>query len=321
MQHRKICALVDQVCLSGKEVPDSIMLGEIKSVCRISEGAVRSCVAQIFVQLEKKHAQIRLSALHILHILFVRSHVCRSLVAKEFQKFLAFSIALELNEELPPPKKHADILRAIALQHIYTWNKEFGDGYKQLRLGFIHLQTKLKVDFSAIAASLAAEQNKVVEQKREEEKVKEDQLHMVKAGLEALTAEVDISLAQITNCIAILVPIPASPVRINSRDMVPSFDINTIAVDQSTLRTRFIDEMGLGSRGFSLDISLPSNGTVPIEQNADTVDIIQVLHENQNLVKKKYLPLLRKLAQKLDGLVLAGVEDTLAGITEVTHCR
>jgi len=96
------------------------------------------------LHLEKEHAQIRLSVLQLTDVLFMRSHLFRSLVTGKFQHILSLFVG-SADKPLPRPKYHAALLKDIALRCIGRWNEKYGQRFKQLALGYAYVADKFRV--------------------------------------------------------------------------------------------------------------------------------------------------------------------------------
>lgn len=103
---------------------------------------------QLALHLEKEHAQIRLAVLQLLDVLFMRSHVFRTLVAEKFQFILNLCLGSP-DKPLPRPKHHAVLLKELALRCVQRWDEKYGKRFKPLELGSKHVADRFRVRFEA----------------------------------------------------------------------------------------------------------------------------------------------------------------------------
>lgn len=330
--HNAVCSLIDQMCASGKPQPDTILSLELKRLCKTSDDAIRSACIQLFLQLEKEHSQIRLTATQIINVLFTRSHLFRQLLVKDFQKYLSLTVGLVIEDVLPPPKKYAEILRTTALQNVFLWNKKFGPGYKQISLGFNHLQQKLKVDFTSIAGDLQRLEADAVRQAQQELAVRMTQVQLISNSFEDVLHEVSSCTTQLRTCLEIFFPHTISypePTGVTTVQSCPATLQSAVShevsqsltaqspEDKSEERERLLLELGLGSRDYQISISFPKDGTALLDPGNDTSDVLVVFHEYLRQAKHKYSPLLGKLLTKLDGLTVEGAVELYKRIAEL----
>lgn len=108
--------------------------------------------------IEKEHAEIRLSSFQVLDQLFQRSHSLRQLMCADFQKIISLGnirvhIIIKVNhfiivsgvDPLPPPQNVATKLKEQSLLTIKQWVEKYGDGYPKLKLGYNYLKHNKKV--------------------------------------------------------------------------------------------------------------------------------------------------------------------------------
>jgi hypothetical protein len=71
---------------------------------------------------------------------FRRSHFFRELLISNMQHVMELTCETSSDQLLPPPRSVALSLKCMALQCIQDWNREYGDGYKKLQLGYNFLK-------------------------------------------------------------------------------------------------------------------------------------------------------------------------------------
>ena len=96
-------------------------------------------------QLDQEHAEIRLSAFHVVAELFSRSHHFRVLLVDNMQEFLDLTVETDTDQPLPPPKEVAQKLKRLAIHTVQSWHATYGEAYKKLALGYHFLKQVKKV--------------------------------------------------------------------------------------------------------------------------------------------------------------------------------
>ncbi|PNF21513.1 UV-stimulated scaffold protein A [Cryptotermes secundus] len=109
---------------------------------------------------------------------------------------------------LPPPRSVALSLKRMALQCIQEWNKEYGDGYKKLQLGYNFLKHCKKVDFNALQIENSAEQVRQQEQERRQNLINQEKLKKIMIEINEMQPEITNTLTALENCICLLFPTP-----------------------------------------------------------------------------------------------------------------
>ncbi|KAK7496278.1 hypothetical protein BaRGS_00012443 [Batillaria attramentaria] len=122
---RQMAVLVEQLTTSGSPSLDVEVMKKLKRICRTSDLYVEHAFRLLMTQLEKGHAEIRLSTFQIIDELFNRSHAFQT----------------DQDQPLPPPKAAAQKLRADTLKAVQQWHEKYSSGYKKLALGFNYLKT------------------------------------------------------------------------------------------------------------------------------------------------------------------------------------
>ncbi|KAI8483040.1 hypothetical protein Bbelb_391960 [Branchiostoma belcheri] len=198
--------LVEELTTSGQHQLDKATVKTLKKICKTSDDYVKHTYHLLNMQLQKDHAEIRLSAFQTMDELFQRSHAFRELLIAEFQEFLELTVESNYDFPLPPPKAAADKLKKQTLQAIQRWHEQFGQAYKKLTLGYNFLRYNRKIDFSNIAASSNVERTR---QEQEAARIQAIKLQRAKNALkemEETKPEIDECLTQAESCFQLLVP-------------------------------------------------------------------------------------------------------------------
>ncbi|XP_025968521.2 UV-stimulated scaffold protein A isoform X2 [Dromaius novaehollandiae] len=173
---QRLAELVEELTTSGEQQLEPGRMRELKKICKSSDEHIGHAYHLLMTRLNEEHAEIRFSAFQIVHELFTRSHQFRTLIISNFQEFLEFTVGIDHEQPLPPPKEVAQKLRRAAIKAVQDWHEKYGEAYKKLSLGYHFLKQNKKVDFQDVSARTLAER------KREEEKQKRlDNIYKEKA--------------------------------------------------------------------------------------------------------------------------------------------
>ncbi|CAG2056827.1 unnamed protein product, partial [Timema podura] len=158
---------------------DDLSVVVIENKIRHSNDYVERVYHLVIHQLGKEHAEIRYSAFQICDELFRRSHVFRELLVSNLQYVMEVTAETCPDRPLPPPRAVALDLKKLALRVIQEWNKEFGDGYKKLHLGFNFLKHCKKVDFNALEMENSAERERQRELERRQNNLNNERIKKI----------------------------------------------------------------------------------------------------------------------------------------------
>ncbi|XP_066278932.1 UV-stimulated scaffold protein A-like isoform X1 [Branchiostoma lanceolatum] len=198
--------LVEDLTTSGQHQLDKATVKTLKKICKTSDEYVKHTYHLLNMQLQKDHAEIRLSAFQTMDELFQRSHAFRELLIAEFQEFLELTVESNYDFPLPPPKGAADKLKKQALQAIQRWQEQFGEAYKKLTLGYNFLRYNRKVDFNNIAASSNVERTRQEQERARIQAIKLQRAKNALKEMEETKPEIDECLTQAESCFQLLVP-------------------------------------------------------------------------------------------------------------------
>ena len=257
--------LLDSMTKSGAQELNANQMKQLKKYCRRSDDNIDVVFRKLFHELNKNHSQIRVTTVLIIGELFQRSHRFRQLMAENLYEF--FELCLELNpkRKLPKPKSFASKLKQIAIDFIQNWDKQFGEGYEELRSAVIYLKDNRLVDFNERTVRNES-------QKRREEEEQKRRLNVLKLKIEKsvdqlneIEAEVKSLLTQINTCFELLMP-----------KLTETSDENN-DLDRSADRVRHLND-------FSVEILVKP--FVEIVENDDTNPIIANLREFHSELSK-----------------------------------
>ncbi|KAF9586131.1 hypothetical protein BGW38_009401, partial [Lunasporangiospora selenospora] len=306
----ELSALILTATKTGDLYLDQVQVKQIKSICKKSEANVKLAYELIMIQLQQKHAQIRLSSTQLMAELFQRSHVFRELLVADYPIFLQLTAGIH-QTPLPPPTLFAEKTKVLAISLTNEWNKKYGAVYKQVALGYEFLRYHLQVDFSNLVP--VTEEARTAEKKAQEEMSKRLRLkRFEKAALEIgeKTNDIQENLRRMNACFDILVPKLDDEAELDSIFNAPDHsevdseqitgseedNANTVdddEVDDTILRhdPLGVHENALGSTRYKLTISLSKSHPVDVAESEDNAELFVTLREGYRLIVKKHWPL------------------------------
>ncbi|XP_056456250.1 UV-stimulated scaffold protein A isoform X2 [Gadus chalcogrammus] len=183
-QRDKLSELVEELTTSGQQQLNQEKIKEIKKICRLSKDYVDHVYDSVMAQLDKEHAEIRLSAFQIASELFSRSHQFRIRLVDNFQEFLELTVETDSDQPLPPPKEVAKKLKISAIKTIQSWQAQYGTAYKKLALGYHFMKQVKNVDFNDVQARTVAERSRENERQRRMERIYKDRVEAAAKEME-----------------------------------------------------------------------------------------------------------------------------------------
>ena len=193
---------------TGEKVLDPPVLKSITMICKISNDYVIHAYHLLMEHLEAKHAEVRLSSFQICIELFKRSHCFRELLVANLQQVMVLTAETNPSKPMPAPRSVALSLKKLALTTIRDWAKEFGAGYKRLRLAISYLKNCKKVDLNAMAQEEAAERSRQAEINRRKKALQNERFKKVQNEIKDKQSDIISSLTEMENCISLLLPRP-----------------------------------------------------------------------------------------------------------------
>jgi len=265
--------LIEELTLSGCPVLDESKFRNIKKLCKKSDTNIEETFKLTMLQLEKDHAEIRLSAFLIIDQIFRRSHHFRTLMIKDMNKYIPLVFEVDSQSPLPPPKEAMETLKVKAIVAMEEWHETFGQAYKRIQLAHHYLKTCHKIDFQNVNARNRSQQ--LLKKQKEEEQKKRQAENLLKTRSYIVEKKpwLEESLIELQNGLEILIP---SVTNICSN---LEFDADDFKSDDSGSNT--IRQHGLHS-AYNLEIDLGSiNSTVQsTESNSILVEKLDELVKN-----------------------------------------
>jgi hypothetical protein len=312
--------LIESLTTSGSRSLDEKLIKRVKSICKCSDENVRHLHRMVMTQLEKRHSEIRLSALQIINEIFLRSHAFRELLVDDFQKFVSLTTGVNSKSPLPEPNAVASILRNRALKAIEEWHQKYGPHYIKLALGYKYLKRVKKFNFDGSRPHTEVERIRAHDVENRRANLAQQKLNDVLTQMGDSTIEIQNFITEMENCFKLVLPSP------EEFDIHSTNSTNTTAkvLDSNTPSTSTgithelassdipgslsntepalpscdqLNDHGITSKSFQM--SIPLTTFVEIVETADNTDVLQTLRELHRQVIDKYLPLTQKWLEVL----------------------
>ncbi len=310
--------LIESLTTSGSKILDENLFKRVKSICKSSDENVRHLYRMVMTQLEKRHSEIRLSALQIINEIFLRSHAFRELLVDDFQKFLKLTIGVNSKKPLPEPNAVASMLRTQALKAVEKWHQKYGPHYMKLALGYKYLKRVKKFNFDGSQSHTEVERLRAQDVENRRANFAEQKLNAVLTQMSDSVTEIQNLLTEMENCFRLVLPSPdefdiyttksMDPTPLDSDTPSTSSGITHTSVhndiqgslshnEQGSLNRNELNDHGLTSQSFQMTI--PLSTSVEIIETADNTDVINALQELHKQVVDKYLPMTQKWLEVL----------------------
>ena len=311
----ELSGLIESLTTSGSRTLDENLLKRVKSICKSSDENVRHLYRMVMAQLEKRHAEIRLSSLQVINEIFLRSHAFRELLVDDFQEFLSLAIGVNSKAPLPEPNPVATVLKNEAFKAIEKWHQKYGPHYTKLAFGYKYLKRVKKFDFDNVNLRSAIDQQREQDMQTRRANLAEKKLTIVLTQMGDLVAEVESVIIEMGNCFHLVVPsleefdvqdtnsvndaselfdsdMPSTSSGIIHKSVNNDLQGLLSCNEQSSLERHELNDHGLNSRSFQLTI--PLSRSVEIIETTDNTDILNTLRELHKQVVDKYLLLTQK---------------------------
>lgn len=260
----ELCKVIDTLTSSAAAHVKKECMSKLKLLCRSSDCLLREACDLLKERLEENDADVRLDTLAVIHELFTRSHLFRTLILEDFQKIL--ELLVETNPDLPLPGTPAQAknLKTKSLETIEKWNEKFGPSYKILSLAVEYLKTcKQKV------------------QKMEEQPAWSRRLL---SEISERTPDVQLIVTQIENCFRLLVPSEAeedaSKESVSAIDPLPGTSLAERLRDHAVPLT------------FSMEIEVSRK--VNVLKTADNEEVLDTLRRLHKELMETFFPVVKK---------------------------
>nr|XP_025968520.1 UV-stimulated scaffold protein A isoform X1 [Dromaius novaehollandiae] len=205
---QRLAELVEELTTSGEQQLEPGRMRELKKICKSSDEHIGHAYHLLMTRLNEEHAEIRFSAFQIVHELFTRSHQFRTLIISNFQEFLEFTVGIDHEQPLPPPKEVAQKLRRAAIKAVQDWHEKYGEAYKKLSLGYHFLKQNKKVDFQDVSARTLAERKREEEKQKRLDNIYKEKAKRAETEMAEMSQEIADTLTEMENCFQLLMPDP-----------------------------------------------------------------------------------------------------------------
>ena len=307
--------LVEELTTSGQKTLDEKPLKSLKNLCKKSNENLKHVYHMIMSQIEKEHAEIRLSCFQIIDELFMRSHQFRQFVLGDFLELMELTVETNDDRKLPPPKNVAKALRSTSLSRIEEWHNQFGKHYKKLELGYDYLKRVKKIDFAGIRSRTELERIRQERLESRQQEIETKSIERVDREIKENINDIESAVTQGHNCLNLILPKPdelyadhlAGEQSETAEKEEAALETSGNASDCNQVQGSFEivtkenkeqdsivgSHLGISSKNYSLTITLPI-GKVVVEETVDNTDVVKNLTEIMFEIKSKYIPIVKR---------------------------
>uniref|UniRef100_L7M6Q9 UV-stimulated scaffold protein A C-terminal domain-containing protein n=1 Tax=Rhipicephalus pulchellus TaxID=72859 RepID=L7M6Q9_RHIPC len=284
----ELCKVIDTLASSAAVHVKKECVARLKLLCRSSDRLLREACDLLKEKLEEDDADVRLDTLAVIHELFTRSHLFRTLILEDFQRIL--ELLVETNPDLPLPgtpvrmlliiyfiawilvdipctisvlQAAAKKLKTKSLETIEKWNEKFGASYKIL--------------------SLAVEYLKTCKQKVQQTEEQPAWSRRLLSEISERTADVQLIVTQMENCFRLLVPSEAEEA---SKESVPATD----SLPGTSLAERLRDHAVPLTFSMEIEVSRKVN----VLKTADNEEVLDTLRRLHKELMETFFPMVKK---------------------------
>ncbi|KAK9056121.1 hypothetical protein SSX86_027209 [Deinandra increscens subsp. villosa] len=228
-----VVGLIEKATNSTKPDLDPRILKSIKSVVRYSDSELRLAVENLMSLMKRDHSQVRYLTLTIIHELFMRSKLFRTLIVENLDQLLTLSVGFRRNQPLPAPPAIASKLRSKAIEFLEKWNTSFGIHYRQLRLGYDYLKNTLRYQFPNLQANAARIQQERRERELRTKEILLKKYDLLKSNISSIKDEVNSIVDEVSECLDILISskeenVPLDPIDEEDFEDFRNIELRTI---------------------------------------------------------------------------------------------
>ena len=290
--------LVEELTTSGETKLNDKPMKELKNLCKRSDENLGHIYRILSNQMEKEHAEIRLSCFQVINELFTRSHEFRKMVLDDFHSLLELCVETNDEKKLPPPANVAKMLKSIALSDIDHWYQKFGKHYKKLELGYDFLKRVKKVDFAGVRSRTLLQQQRQQALEAKKEELEKRAVEKVQKEMQENGLDIESAIKQGNSCLNLVLPRPCDlyPAGENSEFQTQTVEISS----DSTTATSSLEKSGavgnyhgIPTNNYKLTIKL-SIGKTSVMETDDNRDLLSAMHDLMNEIKNKFVPMVNK---------------------------
>ncbi|KAH8551528.1 hypothetical protein BGW37DRAFT_494019 [Umbelopsis sp. PMI_123] len=292
-----LASLINDITKTGEWMLDNEKLKEIKRMCKKSESFVEMSAELIFIQMRKKQAQIRYSALQLVEELFSRSHKFRQLIAEEFPQFLQLTIGIH-QQSLPPPTNVASKLKEFAVALVKTWYEKYGESYRPLAIGYDYLISSGEANFEGSSLrDIRARDTQRSQHDARLRSINERRFQNIETQVADLKDDIQENLINMESCFEILVP--RYEVEQGLNEGKGSSKITNEFSRGDTYKDTIISH-GLGSSRYTIEIDLSDGNLMDdVKESEDNEILFEKLRESYKIMTSKHLTKIKEWLKNL----------------------
>lgn len=290
---KKIRSIIKKLTHSGETDLDKELLVELKKICKSTnnDDLLVFVYKECMKCLHKPHSQVRVATVKLLNYLFQKAHTIREKLLDDFDVFLELTLAISHKPKvklvLPPPKKHATLLRELTAKLIHSWHAEYSCGYEKLRYAHRFLREHRLVDFSRFQVHTHEQLIKRQKLAERQEKILSRSIENRMAEFHQLKPEIEDLLAQIQSLIDLLIDPNVALLDTNVTDE----HSNNLSFLPEAIHEPTHREHGITNLAQSVQIEF--SPYVKINRNRDNKDVVQNLKElKKQLITSKLTKLI-----------------------------
>ncbi|XP_065295780.1 UV-stimulated scaffold protein A-like isoform X2 [Dermacentor albipictus] len=260
----ELCKVIDTLTSSAPVHVKNECMAKLKLFCRSSDRMLKEACALLKERLEEDDADVRLDTLAVIHELFTRSHLFRTLILEDFQRILALLVGTNIDLPLPGTLAASKKLQDKSWETIEKWNEKFGASYKIL--------------------SLAVEYLKSRKQKMQQPEQQPAWSRRLLAEISERTPDMQLSVTQMENCFRLLVPSETEEEA--GKESAPA----TCPLPGTSLAERLRDHAV--PLTFNLEIELSRK--VNVRKTADNEEVLDTLRRLDKELMEAFFPMVKK---------------------------
>ena len=304
----KLYELVEELTTTGESKLDEKSMKSLKSLCKKSDENLTNVYHIIFNQMEKDHAEIRLSCFQIIDELFLRSHAFRQMILNDFHSLLELCVETNDERKLPPPKSAAKVLKSTALSNIENWNQKFGKHYKKLEIGYDFLKRVKRIDFAGMRSSTLLERQRQKSLETRQRDLEKRTIEKIKQEMQESCMDIESTILQGNSCLHLVLPRPCDLYTDENSELrdEASQDTKFDSVrGETTASSSNLDNLeepnthiigkyhGIPTKDYKITIKISLGKTVVVESD-DNKDILANLHDLMNEIRNKFVPMVNR---------------------------
>ena len=234
--------LVEELTTSGESNLNEKLMKKLKNLCKRSDDNLNDVHRIVLNQMEKEHAEIRLSCFQIINELFLRSHGFRQMILADFHNLLELCVETNDERKLPPPKNVARTLKSTALSDIESWHQKFGKHYKKLEIGYDFLKRVKQIDFAGVRSRTLLERQRQESLEARQRDLEKRAVEKVRNEIKENGIDIESATKQGNSCLNLVLPRPCDFYPEENSDLISETSPEVI-VDSACGENRAPDDM------------------------------------------------------------------------------